>query len=53
MNQEIIQNKYFHNNIKLPLVEKYRPKRFDDLLFDDFIREKIKRNSDYKRNSCQ
>ena len=32
----------FHKNIKLPLVEKYRPKLFNDLLFDDFIREKIK-----------
>jgi replication factor C subunit 2/4 len=31
-----------HNNIKLPLVEKYRPKEFNDLLFDDFIRDKIK-----------
>ena len=30
------------NNIKLPLVEKYRPKEFNDLLFDDFIRDKIK-----------
>jgi len=29
-------------NIKLPLVEKYRPKDFNDLLFDDFIRDKIK-----------
>jgi replication factor C subunit 2/4 len=29
-------------NIKLPLVEKYRPKLFNDLLFDDFIKEKIK-----------
>ncbi len=31
-----------HINIKLPLVEKYRPKNFNDLLFDDFIKEKIK-----------
>ncbi len=31
-----------HKNIKLPLVEKYRPKNFNDLLFDEFIREKIK-----------
>ena len=30
-----------HKNIKLPLVEKYRPKNFNDLLFDDFIKEKI------------
>lgn len=30
------------HNIKLPLVEKYRPKNFDDLLFDDFIGNKIK-----------
>lgn len=30
-----------HKNIKLPLVEKYRPKSFNDLLFDDFIKEKI------------
>jgi replication factor C subunit 2/4 len=29
-------------NIKLPLVEKYRPKVFNDLLFDDFIKEKFK-----------
>ena len=40
MSQEITQNKSIH--IKLPLVEKYRPKNFNDLLFDDFIREKIK-----------
>lgn len=33
---------YVHYNIKLPLVEKYRPKSFHDLLFDDFIREKMK-----------
>ena len=26
-----------HKNIKLPLVEKYRPKNFNDLLFDDFL----------------
>ncbi len=32
----------YHKNIKLPLVEKYRPKCFNDLLFDDFIRSKIK-----------
>ena len=31
-----------HKNIKLPLVEKYRPKTFNDLLFDDFIKEKFK-----------
>ncbi len=31
-----------HINIKLPLVEKYRPKNFNDLLFDDFIKEKMK-----------
>jgi replication factor C subunit 2/4 len=31
-----------HKNIKLPLVEKYRPKNFEELLFDDFIKEKIK-----------
>jgi replication factor C subunit 2/4 len=31
----------YHKNIKLPLVEKYRPKNFNDLLFDDFIKEKI------------
>ena len=31
-----------NSNIKLPLVEKYRPKIFNDLLFDDFIKEKIK-----------
>jgi replication factor C subunit 2/4 len=31
-----------NSNIKLPLVEKYRPKNFNDLLFDDFIKEKIK-----------
>jgi replication factor C subunit 2/4 len=31
-----------HKNIKLPLVEKYRPKNFNDLLFDDFIKEKMK-----------
>ena len=31
-----------YKNIKLPLVEKYRPKKFNDLLFDDFIKEKIK-----------
>jgi len=31
-----------HKHIKLPLVEKYRPKLFNDLLFDDFIKEKIK-----------
>ena len=31
-----------NSNIKLPLVEKYRPKLFNDLLFDDFIKEKIK-----------
>jgi replication factor C subunit 2/4 len=30
------------HQIKLPLVEKYRPKNFDDLLFDDFIGNKIK-----------
>lgn len=30
------------SQIKLPLVEKYRPKNFDDLLFDDFIASKIK-----------
>ena len=24
-----------HKNIKLPLVEKYRPKNFNDLLFDE------------------
>jgi replication factor C subunit 2/4 len=35
-------NLQLHKNIKLPLVEKYRPKNFNDLLFDDFIREKIK-----------
>jgi DNA polymerase III delta prime subunit len=28
--------------IKLPLVEKYRPKIFNDILFDDFLRDKIK-----------
>jgi replication factor C subunit 2/4 len=32
----------YHKNIKLPLVEKYRPKNFNDLLFDDFTKEKIK-----------
>lgn len=37
-----IVNTQLHKNIKLPLVEKYRPKTFDDLLFDDFIRDKIK-----------
>jgi len=31
-----------YKDIKLPLVEKYRPKNFNDLLFDDFIIEKIK-----------
>ncbi len=30
-----------HTYIKLPLVEKYRPKNFDELLFDDFIKHKI------------
>ena len=30
------------HNIKLLLVEKYRPKIFDDFLFDDFIGPKIK-----------
>ena len=35
-------NLQLHKNIKLPLVEKYRPKEFNDLLFDDFIKEKIK-----------
>ena len=30
------------HQIKLPLVEKYRPTNFDDLLFDDFIGNKIK-----------
>ncbi len=35
------QNIYY-KNIKLPLVEKYRPKLFNDLLFDDFIKEKFK-----------
>jgi replication factor C subunit 2/4 len=29
-------------NIKLPLVEKYRPTSFKDLLFDDFLHTKIK-----------
>ena len=28
--------------IILPLVEKYRPKLFTDILFDDFIKDKIK-----------
>lgn len=28
--------------IKLPLVEKYRPTVFTDILFDDFLKEKIK-----------
>jgi DNA polymerase III delta prime subunit len=28
--------------INLPLVEKYRPKIFNDILFDDFLRNKIK-----------
>jgi replication factor C subunit 2/4 len=32
----------FNQNIKLPLVEKYRPNNFDDLLFDDFLKDKIK-----------
>jgi replication factor C subunit 2/4 len=35
-------NYELYKNIKLPLVEKYRPKNFNDLLFDDFIKEKIK-----------
>ena len=30
-----------YKNIKLPLVEKYRPKLFSDLLFDDFLKQKI------------
>ena len=29
-------------DIGLPLVEKYRPTLFNDILFDDFMREKIK-----------
>ena len=28
--------------INIPLVEKYRPKIFNDILFDDFIKDKIK-----------
>ena len=28
--------------IKLPLIEKYRPTKFNDILFDDFIKDKIK-----------
>lgn len=30
------------NNIKLPLVEKYRPILFSELLFDDYLKNKIK-----------
>ncbi len=30
-----------YKNIKLPLVEKYRPKLFSDLLFDEFLKQKI------------
>jgi replication factor C subunit 2/4 len=39
---ETLNKSVFYKNIKLPLVEKYRPKVFNDLLFDDFIKEKFK-----------
>jgi len=35
-------NKIIQQDIILPLVEKYRPTIFNDILFDDFMREKIK-----------
>ena len=31
-----------NKSIMLPLVEKYRPKIFNDILFDDFLKDKIK-----------
>lgn len=32
-----------YKNIKLPLIEKYRPKKIDDILMDSFIKIKIKK----------
>jgi len=41
MNENLI-TKNNSSNIKLLLVEKYRPTVFNDILFDDFIKHKIK-----------
>ena len=44
-------SKQEHNNFQKPLVEKYRPKTFDDIIFNKFLEKKF--NTILKKNMIQ